>query len=113
MTPSPRYQNRVTLTGTLETAVATRARPGGHCVAHLTLTTCEHWQQGDTMHEHKELHHIVLHNRLAAIAAEQLKTGDWVTLEGHIRTRAWRDQRNRIRKTLEIIGHTLMKHGRN
>jgi len=113
MTHSPTYQNRVTLTGVVETPVDTRTRPGGNCVAHLTLATRERWQRGDMAHEHKELHHVVLHDRLASISAAQLNVGEWVTVEGHIRTRAWTDQRNRIRKTVEIIGHTVVKHGCN
>lgn len=108
-----RYQNRVMLTGTLEEPVATRTRPGGHRISHLTLATEERWQQGAKMQSHKEIHRIVLHEHLAEVAATQLDAGDWVTIEGHIRTRAWTDQHNRTRKTVEIIGHTLVKHGRN
>lgn len=113
MTDALRYQNRVMLTGVLETSVATRTRPGGHRISHLTLATIERWQQGATVREHKELHRIVLHDHVAEIAATQLNAGDWVTIEGHIRARAWTDQHNRTRKTTEIIGHTLVKHGRN
>ena len=108
-----RYQNRVTLTGTLEEPVATRTRPGGHRISHLTLATEERWQQGGKVQSHKELHRIVLHDYLAEIAATQISAGDGVTIEGHIRTRAWTDQHNRTRKTTEIIGHTLVKHGHN
>src|SRR3569833_1799768 len=101
MTHSPSYQNRVTLTGVVETPVATRTRPGGNCVAHLTLATRERWQRGDMAHENKELHHVVLHDHLTSNTKAQHKTNKKDTVEGHIRTRAWTDQRNRVRKTLE------------
>src|SRR3569833_2438665 len=106
MTHSPSYQNRVTLTGVVETPVATRTRPGGNCVAHLTLATRERWQRGDMAHEHKELRHVVVHDHLASIAVAQLNAGEWVTVEGHIRTRAWTGRRGRGREARGSGGRT-------
>ena len=53
--------------------------------------------------ERTEWHRVVFFNRLSEIAAEYLRKGSKVYVEGSLRTRKWQDQSGQDRYTTEIV----------
>lgn len=102
--------NKVILVGNLGKDPETRYMPSGGAVTNLTLATSESWKD-KTSGEQKELtewHRIVLFNRLGEIAAEYLKKGSKVYIEGSLRTRKWQDKATGTdRYMTEIVGSEM------
>jgi single-strand DNA-binding protein len=59
------------------------------------------------MQERTEWHRVVLFNRLAEIAAEYLRKGSKVYVEGSLRTRKWQGQDGQDRYTTEIVANEM------
>ena len=59
------------------------------------------------MHEQTEWHRVVYFNRLAEIAAEYLRKGSKIYVEGALRTRKWQDKEGQDRYTTEIVGREM------
>lgn len=78
--------------------------PNGGAVCNVTVATSEKWKDKQTG-EAKELtewNRIVFSNRLAEIAAEYLRKGSKVYIEGSLRTRKYQDNQGVERYTTEI-----------
>ncbi len=105
--------NKVILIGNLGADPETRAMPSGSTVANLSIATTESWrdkQSGDKQ-ERTEWHRVALFGRLAEIAAEYLRKGSQVYIEGSLRTRKWQDKQGNERYTTEIVGNELQMLG--
>ena len=105
--------NKVILVGNLGKDPETRYMPSGSAVTNLTLATSESWkdkQSGDQQ-ERTEWHKIAMFGRLAEIAAEYLRKGSQVYIEGKIRTRKWQDKEGKDRYTTEIIADQMQMLG--
>ena len=105
--------NKVILIGHLGADPETRAMPSGMTVANLRLATSESWKDkasGDQQ-ERTEWHNVALFGRLGEIAAEYLKKGSQVYIEGRLRTRKWQDKEGRDRYTTEIVGNEMQMLG--
>jgi single-strand DNA-binding protein len=105
--------NKVILIGHLGADPETRAMPSGMTVANLRLATTENWkdkQSGETQ-ERTEWHSVALFGRLGEIAAEYLRKGSQVYIEGRLRTRKWQDKEGRDRYTTEIVGSEMQMLG--
>jgi single-strand DNA-binding protein len=105
--------NKVILIGNLGADPETRAMPSGTTVANLRLATSESWRdkQSGEQQERTEWHRVALFGRLAEIAAEYLKKGSQVYIEGSLRTRKWQDKQGNERYSTEIIGNELQMLG--
>jgi single-strand DNA-binding protein len=101
--------NKVILVGNLGADPETRFMPSGGSVTNLRLATSESWKDKQTgqPQERTEWHRVVFFNRLAEVAAEYLKKGSKVYVEGSIRTRKWQDQSGQDRYTTEIVGSEM------
>jgi single-strand DNA-binding protein len=55
---------------------------------------------------------VVLFNRLAEVAAEYLRKGSQVYLEGRIQTRKWQGQDGQDKYTTEIVANEMQMLGR-
>ncbi|EAQ98503.1 single-stranded DNA-binding protein [Congregibacter litoralis] len=101
--------NKVILVGNLGADPETRFMPSGGSVTNLSLATSETWKDKQTglPQERTEWHRIVFFNRLAEVAAEYLRKGSKVYVEGSIRTRKWQDQSGQDRYTTEIVGNEM------
>ncbi|MBT7313048.1 MAG: single-stranded DNA-binding protein [Halieaceae bacterium] len=98
--------NKVILVGNLGNDPEHRVLPSGGGVTNISLATSESWKD-KTSGEQKELtewHRVVFFNRLSEIAAEYLRKGSKVYVEGTLRTRKWQDQSGQDRYTTEIVG---------
>ena len=91
--------NKVILVGHLGADPETRAMPSGMTVANLRLATTENWKdkQSGENQERTEWHSVALFGRLGEIAAEYLRKGSQVYIEGRLRTRKWQDKEGRDR----------------
>jgi len=105
--------NKVILIGNLGADPETRARPSGMTVANLRVATSESWRdkQSGEQQERTEWHRVAMFGRLAEIAAEYLKKGSQVYIEGSLRTRKWTDKQGNERYSTEIIGNELQMLG--
>jgi primosomal replication protein N len=67
-----------------------RATPEGTAVANLAVATNQTWKDKDgERQERTEWHRVVLFGKIAEIAAEYLKKGSLVYLQGRLQTRKW------------------------
>ena len=86
--------NKVILVGNLGRDPETRTFPSGDQVCNVTLATTDKWKdkQSGEMREATEWHRLVFNGRLAEIAAQYLRKGSQVYVEGQIRTRKYTDK---------------------
>jgi single-strand DNA-binding protein len=105
--------NKVILVGNLGKDPETRYMPSGKAVTNFSIATSESWKDKQTgeQREQTEWHNIVMYDRLAEIAAEYLRKGSQVYVEGRIRTRKWQDKEGRDRYTTEIIANEMQMLG--
>ena len=87
--------------------------PSGSAVTNLTIATNESWKDKATgeQKERTEWHRVAMFNRLAEIAAEYLRKGSQVYIEGKLRTRKWQDKSGQDRYTTEIIADEMQMLG--
>jgi single-strand DNA-binding protein len=105
--------NKVILVGNLGKDPETRYMPSGKAVTNFTIATSESWKDKQTgeQREQTEWHNIVMYDRLAEIAAEYLRKGSQVYVEGRLRTRKWQDKEGRDRYTTEINANEMQMLG--
>ena len=105
--------NKVIIVGNLGGDPETRYMPSGSAVTNLTVATNESWKDKQTgeQKERTEWHRVAMFNRLAEIAAEYLRKGSQVYIEGKLRTRKWQDKNGQDRWTTEIIADEMQMLG--
>jgi len=105
--------NKVILVGNLGQDPETRYMPNGKAVTNLRIATSESWKDKQTgeQREQTEWHSIVMYDKLAEIAAEYLRKGSQVYIEGKLRTRKWQDKEGRDRYTTEIQANEMQMLG--
>jgi single-strand DNA-binding protein len=105
--------NKVILVGNLGADPDTRYMPSGKAVTNIRIATSESWKDKQTgdQQERTEWHSIVLYDKLGEIAAEYLRKGSQVYIEGSLRTRKWQDKEGKDRYTTEIIARDMQMLG--
>lgn len=105
--------NKVILIGNLGQDPETRYLPSGAAVTNLRIATNESWKDKETgeKKERAEWHSISMFGKLAEIAAEYLRKGATVYIEGKLRTRKWQDKQGNDRYTTEIIADEMQMLG--
>ncbi|MEE8220449.1 MAG: single-stranded DNA-binding protein, partial [Woeseiaceae bacterium] len=83
--------NKVIVIGNLGQDPETRYMPSGSAVTNLRVATNESWKDKQTgeQKDRTEWHRVAMFGRLAEIAAEYLRKGSQVYIEGKLRTRKW------------------------
>ncbi len=101
--------NKVILIGNLGQDPETRYMPSGGAVTNLRLATNESWKdkQSGEMKEKTEWHSVAMFGRLAEIAAEYLRKGSQVYVEGRLQTRKWQDRDGNDRYTTEVVANEM------
>jgi single-strand DNA-binding protein len=96
--------NKLTIIGNLGADPEVRYLPSGDAVANLRVATTEKWKDkaSGEVKEHTEWHRCNLFGRLAQVAADYLKKGSSVYIEGRIRTRKWTDQAGADKYSVEV-----------
>jgi len=105
--------NKVIIVGNVGGDPETRYMPSGSAVTNLTIATNESWKDKATgeKKERTEWHRVAMFNRLAEIAAEYLRKGSQVYIEGKLRTRKWQDKDGQDRYTTEIVADEMQMLG--
>ena len=105
--------NKVIIVGNLGGDPETRYMPSGSAVTNLTVATNESWKDKQTgeQKDRTEWHKVAMFNRLAEVAAEYLRKGSQVYIEGKLRTRKWQDKNGQDRWTTEIIADEMQMLG--
>ena len=105
--------NKVILVGNLGADPETRYMPSGGAVTNIRIATSDSWKdkQSGEQQERTEWHRVVFFNRRAEIAAEYLRKGSQVYVEGRIQTRKWQGQDGADRYTTEIVANEMQMLG--
>ena len=105
--------NKVIVVGNLGQDPETRYIPSGSAVTNLRIATNESWKDKQTgeQKDRTEWHSVAMFGRLAEIAAEYLRKGSQVYIEGKLRTRKWQDKDGNDRYTTEIIADEMQMLG--
>ncbi|MGB5245450.1 MAG: single-stranded DNA-binding protein [Woeseia sp.] len=105
--------NKVIVVGNLGQDPETRYMPSGSAVTNLSIATSESWKDKQTgeSKERTEWHRVAMFGKLAEIAAEYLRKGSQVYVEGKLRTRKWQDKSGNDRYTTEIIADEMQMLG--
>ncbi len=105
--------NKVILVGNLGADPETRYMPSGGAVTNIRVATSKSWKDKKTgdQQERTEWHRVVFFSRLAEVAAEYLRKGSQVYVEGEIRTQKWQDRDGNDRWTTEIIANEMQMLG--
>lgn len=105
--------NKVMLIGYLGQDPDTRYVESGDAVTNISIATSEKWKDKNTgeQKERTEWHRIVMWRRLAEIAAEYLRKGSQVYVEGKLQTRRWEDKEGNTRYTTEVVAHQMVMLG--
>lgn len=103
--------NRVTILGNLGQDPELRSTATGKSVCNLNVATTESYK--DNSGDWKDVtdwHRVVMWDRLADIAAQYLKKGDKVYLEGKIKTRSY-EQDGITKYITEIVANNMIMMG--
>jgi single-strand DNA-binding protein len=105
--------NKVILIGNLGQDPESRTTPGGSTVTNIRVATTEAWtdRQSGEKKENTEWHTVVMWNKLGEIAAEYLRKGSQVYIEGRLQTRKWQDKSGNDRYTTEIVASDMQMLG--
>ena len=105
--------NKVIIVGNLGADPDSRAMPSGNAVTNISVATSESWNDRETgeKQEKTEWHRVVFFNRLAEIAAQYLKKGSQVYVEGKLQTRKWEDKEGNTRYSTDIIADKMTMLG--
>ena len=105
--------NKVIIVGNLGKDPEVRYTTDNSAIANVSIATTDRYKD-KTTGEQKEItewHRVVFFNRLGEIAAEYLKKGSQVYIEGKLRTRKWTDNNGVEKYSTEIIADQLQMLG--
>ncbi len=105
--------NKVILVGNLGADPETKYMPSGDAITNLRIATSDTWtdKSSGQKQERTEWHRVVMFKKLAEIAAEYLRKGSQVYIEGSLRTRKWQDKEGRDQYTTEIVANDMTMLG--
>jgi single-strand DNA-binding protein len=98
--------NKVILVGNLGADPEVRATNDGRQIVNLRLATSESWKDkaSGERRERTEWHRVVIFNdNLGKIAAQYLRKGSKVYIEGQLQTRKWTDQAGQDKYATEVV----------
>lgn len=105
--------NKVIIIGNLGRDPDTRyTAEGGTAITTITVATSRRYKDSNGQpQEETEWHRVVFFGRQAEIAAEYLRKGRPVYVEGRLRTRKWQGSDGQDRYSTEIIAETMQMLG--
>ena len=97
--------NKVIIVGNLGQDPEAKVMTNGDPVTNISVATSDVWidKASGEKREVVEWHRITLYRRQADVAAQFLKKGSKVYIEGRLRTRKWQDQSGQERYITEIL----------
>ncbi len=105
--------NKVILVGNLGADPETRYTSNGQAITSIRIATSESWTDKATQQkqERTEWHRVKFFGKLAEIAAEYLKKGKSVYIEGSIRTDKYTDKDGVEKFSTEVIANEMQMLG--
>jgi single-strand DNA-binding protein len=98
------YLNKVFIIGNLTRDPELKALPSGMTVASFSVATNRTWKdKNGAKQEAVDYHNVVVFGKQADIAAQYLKKGASVYIEGRLQTRSWDGQDGKKNYRTEII----------
>lgn len=100
--------NKVIIVGNLGRDPETRYTASGSAITNITVATSESWKDKNTgqKEERTEWHRVVFFNKIAEIAAQYLRKGSKVYIEGSLRTSSYDKDGQKHYKT-DIIANEM------
>lgn len=106
--------NKVLILGRLGKDPELRSTNDGSGVASFTVATSVVSNKSGERKEYTEWHKCVAYNKAAEIAAQYLKKGAQVLIEGSLRTQKWQNKEGHDQYTTEIVvGRLTMVGGKS
>jgi single-strand DNA-binding protein len=102
--------NKVIIVGNMGSDPELKHFTNGSSITTIRVATSESWKDKNTGEkvERTEWHRIVFNAKLAEIAAQYLRKGSKVYVEGSIKTQKWKDKNTGEDKYMtEIVAHNL------
>lgn len=104
--------NKVMLIGNLTRDPETRTTTSGQNVTSFSIATNLVWNDSNGEKQSKaEFHNIVAWRKLGEIAAQYLKKGNKVYIEGRLQTRDWEGQDGQKKYRTEVIAENMIMLG--
>jgi len=102
--------NRAMILGNATRDAELRTTPNGRSVAYFAVATNRRWINRETGEPQEEVqfHEIVAWGKLSEIAAQIVKKGSKVYVEGRLHTRTWEGQDGARRERTEIIADNII-----
>ncbi len=98
------YLNKALIIGNLTRDPELRALPSGIQVASLSVATNRVWKDNNgAKQESTDYHNVVVFGRQAETAAQYLKKGSSVLVEGRMQTRSWDGQDGKKQYRTEVV----------
>ena len=101
--------NKAIIVGNLGQDPEVRYTASGTAVTNVSVATTDSWKdrQSGEQKERTEWHRVVFFSPLAEIAAEYLKKGSQVYIEGQIQAEKWQDKDGNDRWTTKIVARDM------
>ncbi|MFB0516869.1 MAG: single-stranded DNA-binding protein [Candidatus Neomarinimicrobiota bacterium] len=104
--------NKVILVGHVGADPEPRYTPAGTAVINLRMATNEVWRDAEGNDQAvTEWHRVVLWGKQAEFAANYIKKGQLVCVEGRLQTRTWEDRNKVERRTTEVRANIITPLG--
>jgi single-strand DNA-binding protein len=105
--------NKVIILGNLGRDPEVRYMPSGSAICNIAVATSRQWKDKTSgeRQEETEWHRITFFDRLAEVAAEYLKKGSSVYVEGRLKTRKYTDKDGVEKYSTEIIAMEMQLLG--
>lgn len=98
------YLNKALIYGNLTRDPEQRSLPSGVTVTSFSVATNRVWKdKNGAKQESTDYHNVVVFGRQAETAAQYLKKGSGVFVEGRIQTRSWDDKEGKKQYRTEIV----------
>lgn len=102
------YINKALVYGNLTRDPEIRALPSGAQVANFSVATNRVWKdQNGAKQENTDYHNVVVFGRQAETAAQYLKKGSSVYVEGRMQTRSWDGQDGKKQYRTEVVADRI------
>lgn len=100
--------NHMTLVGRVTADPQLKSAPSGQAVLTLGVATNRTWNDKEGQkQEEVEFHNVVLFGRQAEVAAQYVRKGALIGIEGRLKTRAWTDKGGVEHKSTAIIAEQM------
>jgi len=104
--------NKVILVGHVGADPEPRYTSSGTAVVNLRMATNEVWRDAEGKdQESTEWHRVVLWGKQAEFAANYIKKGQLIYVEGRLQTRTWEDRDKVERRTTEVRANAITPLG--